>query len=131
MDSKIYKTKQREKLLGFFKENKDKCFLAKDIIKNSEITLGEATIYRALSSFAKRGVLKKFISPGGGGAYYQYNECEDKCSSHFHLKCVKCGTLFHMDCSFMLDMANHIKDEHGFSVDNSKTTLYGTCKNCG
>ncbi len=131
MDNKIYRTKQRENLLEFFRDNKDKCFLAKDIIKNSSISLGEATIYRTLSKFTEDGILKKFISSEGGGAYYQYNECMDSCSSHFHLKCVKCGELFHMDCSFLNDMTNHITNEHGFRVDNSKTTLYGTCKNCG
>ena len=36
MDNTSYKTKQREALLDFFKRNKDKCFLAKDIIKHSE-----------------------------------------------------------------------------------------------
>lgn len=131
MDNKTYKTRQRSELLDFFRENSDKCFLAKDIIKNSSITLGEATIYRALSKFVDEGLLKKFISSDGSGSYYQYNRCEHDCSSHFHLKCVKCGTLFHMDCGFMQDMTKHISSEHGFIVDNSKTTLYGTCKNCG
>ena len=131
MDNKIYRTKQRENLLEFFRDNKAKCFLAKDIIKNSSISLGEATIYRTLSKFTEDGILKKFISQEGGGAYYQYNECMDSCSSHFHLKCVKCGELFHMDCSFLNEMTHHINKEHGFNVDNSKTTLYGTCKNCG
>ena len=97
MDNKKYNTKQKNELLEFFKENKDKCFLAKDIIKNSSISLGEATVYRTLSRFVEEGVLKKFISPGGGGAYYQYNEKSHGCDSHFHLKCVKCGTLFHME----------------------------------
>ena len=131
MDNKKYNTKQKNELLDFFKENKDECFLAKDIIKNSSISLGEATVYRTLSRFVEEGLLKKFISPGGSGAYYQYNEKSHGCDSHFHLKCVKCGTLFHMDCSFLKDMTSHIEGEHGFSVDNSKTTLYGTCKNCG
>jgi len=130
MDNKSYKTKQREVLMDFFKNNKDKCFLAKDIIKNSSLTLGEATIYRTLSKFVKEGVIKKFVSPDGTGAYYQYNECQYECSTHFHLKCTKCGTLFHMDCEFMKDMANHINSHHGFNIDNSHTTLYGSCKNC-
>lgn len=130
MDNKTYKTKQRSELLDFFKQNKDKCFLAKDIIKSSCVTLGEATIYRALSRFVDEGILKKFISSDGSGAYYQYNESTNECNHHFHLKCVKCGTLIHMDCSFLKDMTYHINSEHGFSVDNSKTTLYGTCKNC-
>ena len=131
MDNKSYKTKQRESLLEFFKANKEKCFLAKDIIKNTDVHLGEATIYRTLSKFVEEGLLKKFISEAGGGSYYQYNEGKSECASHFHLKCVKCGTLFHMDCGFLTDMTNHISQNHGFNVDNSKTTLYGTCKNCG
>mgnify|MGYP003294565905 CR=1 FL=1 len=131
MDNKSYKTKQRESLLEFFKENKENCFLAKDIIKNAKLSLGEATIYRTLSKFVEEGLLKKFISSDGSGSYYQYNEGRDECASHFHLKCTKCGTLFHMDCSFLKDMTQHINLEHGFNVDNSKTTLYGTCKNCG
>ena len=131
MDNKSYKTKQRESLLEFFKENKESCFLAKDIIKNAGLSLGEATIYRALSRFVDEGLLKKFISEGGGGSYYQYNEGKNECASHFHLKCTKCGTLFHMDCTFLKDMTKHINLEHGFNVDNSKTTLYGICKNCG
>lgn len=130
MDNKKYNTRQKNELLEFFKENKNSCFLAKDIIKNSSVSLGEATIYRTLSRFVEEGVLKKFISPEGSGAYYQYNECTDHCDCHFHLKCVKCGTLIHMDCDFMAHMTDHIKDEHGFFVDNSRTTLYGTCKNC-
>ncbi len=130
MDSKTYKTRQRDKLLNFFEENKDKCFLAKDIIKNTGISLGEATIYRTLSKFTEDGLIKKFISPEGGGAYYQYNGCSHGCRSHFHLKCVKCGTLFHMDCPFMIDMTSHIEAEHGFCIDNSKTTLYGICREC-
>ena len=131
MDNKKYNTKQKNELLEFFKENSDGCFLAKDIIKNSSITLGEATIYRTLARFVEEGLLKKFISPNGSGAYYQYNKHSHECNSHFHLKCVKCGTLYHMDCSFLKDMTDHINSEHGFNVDNSKTTLYGVCKNCG
>ena len=130
MDSKSYKTRQRDALMDFFKENRDKCFLAKDIIKHSEVELGEATVYRCLNKFAEEGILKKFITPGSGGALYQYNDGCDKCKSHFHLKCVNCGVLVHMDCSFMDTMKSHIEAEHGFSVDNSITTLYGICRDC-
>ena len=130
MDSKSYKTRQRDKLLDFFKENPDKCFLAKDIIKNEKIDLGEATIYRSLSKFVSDGILKKFISPDGDGSYYQYNPKNSQCKKHFHLKCTECGKLFHMDCSFMEKMCNHILESHDFYLDNSKTTLYGICGDC-
>ena len=100
MDNKKYNTKQKNELLEFFKENSDKCFLAKDIIKNSSISLGEATVYRTLSRFVEDGLLKKFISSEGSGAYYQYNENSRGCDSHFHLKFFKCITHFHIDASF-------------------------------
>lgn len=125
-----YNTKQRSTLLNFFENNKDSCFTAKDIIKNPEIDLGEATVYRVLAKFVEDGTLKKYASQGSEGAYFQYNSSSPECNSHFHLKCTQCGTLFHMDCHLMDSIKEHIKDEHSFTIDNSKTTLYGICDNC-
>ncbi|MBR2404693.1 MAG: transcriptional repressor [Clostridia bacterium] len=130
MTTKNYNTKQRSSLLQFFEQNKDSCFTAKELIKNDSITLGEATIYRSLAKFEKDGLLKKFISPGGDGAFYQYNAHSEACNSHFHLKCTACGELFHMDCSLMNELKKHIKAEHCFTIDNSKTTIYGLCDSC-
>ena len=131
MDNKKYNTRQRNELLEFFKNNSDKCFLAKDIIKSASLSVGEATIYRTLSKFVDEGVLKKFVAPGSEGAYYQYNKCSHDCSSHFHLKCVNCGTLFHVDCSFLSEIDSHIMEHHRFAIDNSKTVFYGVCESCG
>ncbi len=131
MESKHnYNTKQRLSLLQFFENNQNECFSAKEIIKNPAITLGEATIYRSLSKFVREGKLKKYISPDGDGAFYQYNTDAPECNSHFHLKCVSCGNLVHMDCDLMNSIREHIDKEHGFAIDNSKTTLYGLCSNC-
>jgi len=127
-----YNTKQRLNLIQFFKNNPGECFSAKEIIKNPEISLGEATIYRSLSKFVSEGKLKKYISPDGEGAFYQYNDnaLNPACNDHFHLKCISCGTLVHMDCELMGSIKEHIDKEHGFSIDNSKTTLYGLCSKC-
>ena len=125
-----YNTKQRLSLLQFFENNPSKCFSAKEIMKNPEITLGEATIYRSLSKFVNEGKLKKYISPDGEGSFYQYNTRTPDCNGHFHLKCLSCGTLVHMDCDLMSSISEHIDKEHGFSIDNSKTTLYGLCSKC-
>lgn len=125
-----YKTKQRSSLLKFFEDNKDKCYTAKELIKNPEIDLGEATVYRVLSKFVSEGMLKKYMSPDSDGAFYQYNSDSPECSSHFHLKCTQCGTVFHMDCHLMDSIKLHIQDEHAFTIDNSKTILYGLCNKC-
>ncbi|MBE7051099.1 MAG: transcriptional repressor [Ruminococcaceae bacterium] len=130
MEAKTYKTRQRSSLLKFFEEHKDSCFTAKELIKNVDISLGEATIYRSLAKFEKDGTIRKFISPGSDGAFYQYSGENKECSSHFHLKCTSCGTLIHMDCQLMNEIKTHISLEHNFTIDNAKTTLYGLCDRC-
>lgn len=90
--------------------------------------MGEATVYRTLSKLASKGVLKRYTGDGSG-ASYQLNDSEE-CASHFHLKCERCGTLIHMDCTFMTDMKNHIEQSHSFCVDIGKTVIYGLCGEC-
>lgn len=130
MGIKAYNTKQRASLLRVFEENRDKCFSAKELIRSPEINLGEATVYRALSKFVEEGKIKKYISSDSDGAMYQYNDRNSQCNSHFHLKCIECGVLIHMDCHLMDSIKEHIKKEHFFTVDNAKTTLYGVCDKC-
>ena len=128
MPRKEYDTHQREDLLGFFKRHPDRCFSVGDLLADSDLAMGQATVYRLLSRFEEEGELVRFVSPGGRGALYQYKQ--DACRSHFHLKCLSCGTLIHMDCAFMKEMERHIRAEHDFAVDNAKTTIYGFCAAC-
>ncbi|MBR5507043.1 MAG: transcriptional repressor [Clostridia bacterium] len=130
METKGYNTKQRASLLNIFKESPQKCFSAKEIIRMPDVNLGEATVYRTLSKFEKEGLIKKYIGTDSDGALYQYSENNSECQHHFHLKCTDCGVLIHMDCHLMDSFKNHIKEEHKFSVDSGKTTLYGLCDKC-
>lgn len=129
MDRNNYNTKQRDEIVEFFNKHRGKCFTAKDLIKSGEVSVGEATVYRTLSRLTKQGLLKRYTD-GESGAAYQLNESEE-CFGHFHLKCINCGKLIHMDCEFMSDMKNHIESSHGFAVDIGKTVIYGVCAECG
>ena len=62
--------------------------------------------------------------------YPIYIDEEGKCQNHFHFKCKVCGELYHLDCSFLNTVKNHLCDNHGFEIDSSKTVFYGTCKKC-
>lgn len=128
-NKKIYGTKQRNFILDFFKSHRNECFSAKFIIENNGMNIGEATIYRLLAKLTAEGKLKRFIADKGLGATYQYNDTE-QCDSHFHLKCLNCGETVCIDCLFMHGMEKHVESEHEFSVDNTKTILFGTCKVC-
>lgn len=129
MDRNNYNTRQRDEIVEFFNKHRGTCFTAKELIKNGEISVGEATIYRTLSRLTNQGILKRFTD-GEAGASYQLNESEE-CTSHFHLKCEKCQKIIHMDCEFMADMKRHIESSHDFFVDIGKTVIYGLCGDCG
>lgn len=123
-----YKTKQRDEILSFFAENRDKCFTAKDVCSN--VKAGEATVFRTIAKLTEEGLLNRFTSGSGREcSYYQYNGC---CHSadHIHLKCNKCGKLIHMDCEFIGKLLSHFMEEHSFTVDSGKTVIYGCCKSC-
>ena len=128
-EKRRYSTKQKAIVMDFFYNHKQECFTAKDIILNDALHLGEATVYRLLSKLSNEGELKKFTGDKSNGATYQYNDGK-RCNSHFHLKCLKCGELVHMNCSAMVNVGQHIEENHDFIVDNSKTIIYGFCKNC-
>ncbi len=128
-----YRTKQKEKILAFLKENSDRHVTAAEIISylsNGEETVGSATVYRYLDKLVSGNEVRKYILDDKSGACYQYIENKKECSEHFHLKCTECGKLFHINCDYMKLLGGHVFDHHGFKVDNSKTVLYGRCGDC-
>ena len=52
------------------------------------------------------------------------------CHDHFHMKCLKCGRLFHLECDHLKDIAAHISKMHDFTIDSSRTVFYGICGEC-
>lgn len=128
-----YKTKQKEKILNFLKENSNRHVTASDIISylsNGEDSVGSATVYRYLEKLVSSDVVRKFYLDEKTGACYQFIENGEECHEHFHLKCIGCGKLYHIDCEYMQSLCGHVFEHHGFKVDNSKTVLYGKCDKC-
>ena len=123
-----YNTKQRKLIEEFIKNSSEHITAARlveELAKKGE-KVGTATVYRHLEKLVDCGLVRKYITDGG--ACYQYADAG--CENHFHLKCTSCGTLFHVDCSFLEGLAPHILEHHGFDVDNRRTVMYGICKNC-
>lgn len=129
---KKYNTRQRDVVAALFCQSRGSCLTAREVIERLSVgdePIGEATIYRCLARLTDEGVLRRFVADKGDAASYQYNGCDEQ-HEHFHLKCVKCGRIIHMDCGFMSEMSGHIRDSHDFVVDNGKTVLYGLCGDC-
>lgn len=136
---KTYHTKQQERILEVFRENPEVCYTARQLLTLlSDTQIGEATIYRSLQRLTAAGLIKKFAPASHNPqedsrlsqACYQYTGDRKNCQDHFHLKCLGCGNVIHMDCSFMEEINRHIAEEHHFTVDNSQTTIYGLCCVC-
>ena len=109
-----YRTKQREVILNYLIENKNRHVTVDEIIDHTKemgSPVGKTTAYRYIDELEQKGIIRKYTIEKGICACYQYIDEEGKCQNHFHLK-------------------NHLCDNHGFEIDSSKTVFYGTCKKC-
>ncbi len=128
---KEYKTGQKRAVLDFFKSNCDRHFsvaeITDEVCKNGA---GKSTVYRQISKLLEQGVIRRFETPDSAQFVYQYADIHDDCDSHYHLKCVKCGRLIHMECPHLSEVSEHIKTEHNFILGFGKAVLYGECTDC-
>lgn len=128
-----YKTKQREYVLNAMQESGRRHVTAAELVhmlQDSGKSVGLATVYRNLEQLVEEGLVRKYTLDERTGACYQYVGKNGACQNHFHLKCVRCGELFHVDCAYMNDLGTHLLKEHDFAIDHTKTVLYGVCGKC-
>lgn len=128
-----YKTKQRERIIEYLKQNKENHITADEIInyfKTTSEPIAKSTIYRCIDNLVEENLIRKYINEEGKSACFQYIEDNENCNKHYHMKCVKCDKLFHLDCKEITQLQEHILKNHNFKIDICKTILYGTCKDC-
>ncbi len=128
-----YNTSQKEKLMDFLVSNREKHTSVQEIsayLRSEGTPVGTATIYRQLDRLVESGLVRKFVIDGKTCACYQYIENDKECKEHFHLKCLRCGKLIHLNCGQLKDINSHIAEHHGFIIDPSQTVFYGKCADC-
>lgn len=129
----MYTTVSRTKIMEFLEANCNRTVSVSDIqsfLKSEELEVNVTTIYRFLDRLAKDGKVIKYVAEKGSMAVYQYVENDRHCEHHLHLKCTKCGKVVHMECDFMEEIAEHIKEHHGFAIQCKNSIIYGVCKEC-
>lgn len=134
-EKKVYNTKQRDLILRTIEELGENHFTAADLtglLAKKGLIVGQATVYRMIDRLEESGELRKYIIDGTTAACYQNTNFtkKEKCSEHFHMKCEMCGILIHVECAELNRISSHIKENHGFILDSSKTVFYGICKDC-
>ena len=128
-----YATNSRRKILDFLKSNSDRTVTAADIdqyLKRNGDAVNITTIYRYLDKLLAEHVIIKYADAGSERAVYQYSGEMGHCVQHLHLKCVKCGRILHLDCGFMDEFRNHLKEDHKFRLLCEGDLLHGICGDC-
>lgn len=128
-----YSTTTRKKIHDYLEQNSDRTVTVADIdtfLKDLDSEVNLTTIYRYLDKLAKEGTVIKYVAEKGSLATYQYVEKGHHCEEHLHLKCVSCGCIIHLECSFMDEIAEHIRKDHGFELQCKNSIIYGLCREC-
>ena len=128
-----YKTKQKEQILQYLTAHEGEHITAQELSRHLEAEgthVGTATIYRHLDALVTDGILRKYTIDSRTCACYEYLRQNEECRRHFHLKCMECETLYHVTCEHLDGIEAHILEHHGFQIDQSKTVLYGICREC-
>ena len=128
-----YKTKQLNELQEFLRGTGGAHFTAQDVLKyfqDKDLSIGKTTVYRRLEELVAEGSIKKYFIEEGSGACFEYIGGETH-PMHYHLKCERCGKLFHLDCDEITCFEQHISEHHKFRIDPVRTVFYGICEACG
>ena len=128
-----YKTKQGERIFEALIKNEERHLTAEEIcaiLKAEGTAVGTATVYRNLEKLVSEGKIRRYRLDEGESACYQYIG-DGTCHEHFHLKCMQCGDVIHLECDYLDELNSHLLDHHGFNLDRTKIVLYGLCAKCG
>ncbi len=136
MPKKTYKTKHLEEIQTYLKSMNGTHVTAQDVSRHfasAGICVGTATIYRNLERLVEQGLVAKYTVDGTSSACFEYiGEEEHRHGDHpcYHCKCEDCGKIIHLECDEVKELGRHILNEHGFTIDYTRTVFYGLCADC-
>ncbi|WP_103071806.1 Fur family transcriptional regulator [Aquimarina sediminis] len=125
---KLKKTSARIEMLKIFM-NYTYALSAKEVISHMKVNHDRVTIYRALSSFEKHGILHKASEDSHG---IRYALCSHECpeevhtDEHVHLICKQCSQTY---CLEDIKIPK-IKTLEKFLVQKINYTINGICNGC-
>lgn len=115
----LKRTEQRKTLLDIL-ENSGIPLTAEDIFKKTN-NISLATIYRALDTFSKSGILNKISVGNDEKKYYELSS-----NNHRHYAvCINCKRMEYINFCPVEKLS--LKD---FQITGHRLELYGYCKNC-
>lgn len=93
-------------------------------VQERDKTIGLATVYRTLKMLEDMDLLNKVYMMG------MQNTAPEDHGVHYHLICLKCGSIQDVNDSMLEEIGGHVKKEYGFSPTQIKMSIYGLCDDC-
>ncbi len=134
MEKKLYKTKGRALLTAHLADTAQTPRTAQEIylsLSKYKDAPGKSSVYRMLTELCDTGKVKRHrLPPPAQGYAYQYVGGAHHCDAHFHLHCLQCGGVWHLECDCGNEIASHLRASHGFCADRGRSVIYGLCASC-
>ncbi len=93
-------------------------------LRQQQISMGLATVYRALDSLKLEGVVQVRTLSSGESLYSLAKE-----DTH-HLTCVRCGDSAIMDECPVHGLESHLTESHHFQIFYHTLEFFGLCEKC-
>lgn len=122
-------TKNQKKIIDLL-EKLDTEITAQNLyikLKENQIKIGLATVYRTLKYFHIQGIVQERITSQGESLYRLINE-----KHYHHFNCISCGksTILIKDNCLIDHHIKQIFSEHKFKVYYHTLEFFGLCENC-
>jgi len=95
-----------------------------EYIKADHPSIGKGTVYRNLGILSDEGKIRKVEIADGPDRY------DFKLEKHYHVRCVKCGSVFDVDMDEIEGLKDRIRDSHGMDILDYDICFTGICKAC-
>lgn len=127
-DHNLPVTQQREAVAGavFFADAHVSVGDIERALREREVGVGKATVYRTLDLLATAGLVQEHDF---GEGFKRYEPLVAQ-SHHEHLICLSCGKVVEFSSERLERMKALIAEEHGFRHHHHHLEIYGVCREC-
>jgi Fur family ferric uptake transcriptional regulator len=94
-------------------------------LRRRDRAIGRATVFRTLEALVVAGVARRLEQDGH---VYGYVACRPE--HHHHLACDRCGRVEEIGEGVIAPVAERVRTELGFRIDDARLDFYGLCARC-
>jgi Fur family transcriptional regulator, ferric uptake regulator len=122
----LQRTRSQRKILNLL-QTTNQGLSAQDIyieLRKQSQGMGLATVYRALESLKRQGIIQMRMLPSGESLYSSTQQ--DK----HHLTCLNCGLSLPIDECPVHDLETQLNQSHQFKIYYHTLEFFGLCDRC-